>query len=70
MFGTIGWNTETHCPEWELLKNCNYIQTGCALCNSTDKRRGHLKIKLIVSQYIYNWVLHHTQVLQYTIPNN
>ena len=34
------------------------------------KRKGHSKIYEQINKSLYNWIMHHTQVVQSTIVNN
>ena len=40
------------------------------LWSSITKSKGHKKTNEQVNKYIYNWILHHPQVVQSTIYND
>ena len=42
---------------------------GSYLWYSITKRRGHTKLNACLNQYLYNWILHHTQAVQCQISN-
>ena len=45
------------------------IRTGDVLWTNISKHRGHTKINQKVREAVYNWILHHPQIVQFTISN-
>ena len=46
-----------------------FIRTGNVLWSNISKCSGHKKINQKVVEALYNWILHHPQVMQSTIVN-
>ena len=46
------------------------IKTGNLLWSNISKRRVHTKINQKVVESVYNWILHHLQIVKYTISND
>ena len=44
--------------------NIKAIRSGSMLWSNIPKRRGHTKINEKINKYLYNWIVHNSQVLQ------
>ena len=49
--------------------NLKAIITSNVLWSNISKRSGHAKMNRNVRKALYNWIIHHTQVVQYTTAN-